>query len=383
MATENRGSSNSASGSRKGNKKRNARKKRNRIILFVAEIFVLAILGVVLYFVLGMTGGASTDENAGVQKVNIDETAISTDPSVKDYMEEIEERTGYEYLQVALFGVDSRVGALTQNTRTDTIIIACINTTTKEVKLVSVYRDTYLNLCGENETYNKCNSAYAVGGPEQAIRMLNRNLDLNITHYVTVGFKGVVETIDALGGIQMEITSAEIGYLNDYQYCIAEDLGIAGYTDVVSPGLQTLNGLQACAYCRIRYTAGDDYRRAERQRDVIAQMVEQAKQEDAATLTTIATNAFSNISTNYDLDEILGLATTANQYTIVGSEGFPFTEYRTAGTIGGKGSCVVPVDLATNVTLLHEFLFGVENYEPSAVVQEYSDRIEADTSPYL
>lgn len=377
MSTESRNSGNGKQRRNGRNSAKNkARKKRNQIILFAVELIALAVLGVVLWVV---------SKGTKVEKINI---VIEQNPELETYFEEVnatsnEEGTGKGYMQVALFGVDSREGQLNQNTRTDTIIIASINLDTHEVKLVSVYRDTYLNLCGENETYNKCNSAYAVGGPEQAIRMLNRNLDLNITHYVTVGFKGVVETIDALGGIQMEITSAEIGYLNDYQYCIAEDLGIAGYTDVVSPGLQTLNGLQACAYCRIRYTAGDDYRRAERQRDVIAQMVEQAKQEDAATLTTIATNAFSNISTNYDLDEILGLATTANQYTIVGSEGFPFTEYRTAGTIGGKGSCVVPVDLATNVTLLHEFLFGVENYEPSAVVQEYSDRIEADTSPYL
>lgn len=101
------------------------------------------------------------------------------------------------YRNIALFGVDSQEGSLGKGTRSDTIIIASINQDTGDVKLVSVFRDTYLNL--GNDNYNKCNAAYAKGGPEQAIMMLNKNLDMNITDYVTVGFDGLIEVIDALG----------------------------------------------------------------------------------------------------------------------------------------------------------------------------------------
>ena len=354
--------------------KKKARKKRNRIILFTVEILVLVALGVVLW---GVSKGTQVD------KINIE---IEQNPELESYYEQVnassnEEGTGKGYMQVALFGVDSREGELNRNTRTDTIIIASINLDTQEVKLVSVYRDTYLNL--GNDSYNKCNGAYAAGGPAQAIQMLNMNLDLNIQHYVTVGFRGVVETVNGLGGVEIDITSAEIGYLNDYQYCIAEDLGISNYNEVTNTGVQMLDGLQACAYCRIRYTAGDDFRRAERQRTVLTQMSEQAKLCSASTLVTIATNAFENVSTSFDLDTILELAAEAPNYTIVGSEGFPFTEYRSTGTIGSKGSCVLPMDLATNVSMLHEFLFGVEDYQPSSTVMECSERIAADIAPYI
>ncbi|MBE5894379.1 MAG: LytR family transcriptional regulator [Lachnospiraceae bacterium] len=354
--------------------KKKARKKRNRIILFTVEILVLVALGVVLW---GVSKGTQVD------KINIE---IEQNPELESYYEQVnassnEEGTGKGYMQVALFGVDSREGELNRNTRTDTIIIASINLDTHEVKLVSVYRDTYLNL--GNDSYNKCNGAYAAGGPAQAIQMLNMNLDLNIQHYVTVGFRGVVETVNGLGGVEIDITSAEIGYLNDYQYCIAEDLGLSNYNEVTNTGVQMLDGLQACAYCRIRYTAGDDFRRAERQRTVLTQMSEQAKLCSASTLVTIATNAFENVSTSFDLDTILELAAEAPNYTIVGSEGFPFTEYRSTGTIGSKGSCVLPMDLATNVSMLHEFLFGVEDYQPSSTVMECSERIAADIAPYI
>lgn len=380
MGTEKSRRSHGSAKKRSGKSRRAARRKRNRIILFVVEICALAILGLVLWFVF---------KGSEAEKINIEETALEVNAGTENYFNTPTDAgdgapgmsINDQYKQIALFGVDSREGQLSLNTRTDTIIIASINNETGEVKLCSVFRDTYLNL--SNDTYTKCNAAYAKGGPSQAIQMLNMNLDLNITDYVTVGFKGVVDTVDRLGGVNIEIAGEEISFLNDYQYCIAEDLGMRDYTRVSNSGMQTLNGLQACAYCRIRYTAGSDFKRTERQRDVVAQMLEQAKQEDIATLTSIATDEFANISTSFDLNEIIGYAGQVGNYTIVGSEGFPFEEYRTTGTIGNKGSCVIPTDLTTNVSKLHEYLFGTQNYEPSATVRECSERIHSDTSPYL
>ena len=363
----------------KGSKKKKAaQKKRNRIILFVAELFILAVLFVVVFAVF-----KGTEE---VEKINVD---INIDPEVEGYFEQINQQSNpnggesHGYMNVALFGVDSRNGELAKNTRTDTIIIASINMDTKEVKLCSVFRDTYLNL--SNDQYNKCNSAYAKGGPQQAIQMLNMNLDLNIEDYITVGFKGVVDTVDALGGVQINLDSSEIGYLNDYQYCIAEDLNrMNEYVKVTDSGLQTLNGLQACGYCRIRYTAGDDFRRTERQRTVLTVMSEQAKQMSPDKLTQVATGAFENVSTSFDLNEILQYAVDVPNYTIVASEGFPFADYRQVATIGSKGSCVIPTDLQTNVVMLHEFLFGTEvPYTPSDTVIDCSQHVASDTNGYL
>lgn len=366
---------------RKMSAKARARKKRNRILLIVAELFVLAILGVVLYAV------TRVDE---IEKVNI---TVSVNEGVDDYIAQLptteEGTTGKGYLNIALFGVDSREGALSANTRTDTIIIASINQDTGEVKLVSVYRDTYLNV--GNDSYNKCNSAYMRGGPEQAIAMLNMNLDLNIENYVTVGFDGLIDCIDSLGGVEIDVHDNEISYLNDYQISMVgkSDDGIhfyanegVDYTPVTHSGVQVLNGLQATAYCRIRYI-GNDFARTQRQRTVIEQMMAQAKSANIPTLTRIAESTFPNVATSFDLSMIISTVSDIGSYEIVATQGFPFDELRGGGTIGGKGSCVVPTNLVENVSQLHNFLFGVENYQPSATVQECSERIYQDTAPYI
>lgn len=347
--------------------KKNAKKKRGKIILFIIEIFVLLLMFVVLYGVL---------KTEKVGKVEIPEEDIVINEEVKEKAE----TTMKGYRNVALFGVDSTTGALTKNTRSDSIMIASINLDTGECKLVSVYRDTYLNL--GNDTYNKCNAAYAKGGPEQAINMLNMNLDMNITDFVTVGFAGLSDTIDALGGIMIDVDEAEISHLNNYQICMAEDLK-RSYTPVTTTGYQLLDGLQATAYCRIRYTAGDDFKRAERQREVLMAIAEKARTASPATLNTIANDVFGEVYTSLDLSEILELLSEVTKYQITDQAGFPYDDMRATGTIGSKGSCVVPVSLADNVTWLHKFLFNDTEYTPSSAVQGYSDKIAADTNGYV
>lgn len=349
--------------------KKNSKKKRTKIILFIVEIFILLIMVVVLYGVLKV-------EKVG--KVELPEEEIVINPEVEEKVE----TTMKGYRNIALFGVDSTTGALTKNTRSDTIMIASINLDTGDCKLVSVYRDTYLNL--SNDSYNKCNAAYAKGGPMQAINMLNMNMDLNITDFVTVGFAGLSDTIDALGGIMIDVDEAELQHINNYQICMAEDLK-RSYTPVTSTGYQQLDGLQATAYCRIRYTAGDDFKRAERQREVLMAIADKAKTASPATLNSVANAIFDKdeIYTSLDLSEILELLGNIAKYQIVDQAGFPEDNMRATGTIGSKGSCVVPVSLADNVQWLHEFLFEDEEYSPSEAVLEYSEKVKADTSAYI
>lgn len=352
---------------RKGSARENEKKKRRKILLFIIEIFLLLIMVVVLYGVL---------KGEKVGKVELDYDKIVINEEVKE-REETTNMKGYR--NIALFGVDSTTGALTKNTRSDTIMIASINQDTGDCKLVSVYRDTYLNL--SNDTYNKCNSAYAKGGPEMAINMLNMNLDMNITDFITVGFAGLTDTIDALGGVMVDVDNAEINHLNSYQFTMAEDLK-RSYKEVTSTGYQLLNGLQATAYCRIRYTAGDDFKRAERQREVLMAVADKAKTASPATLNQIANDVFGEIYTSLDLTEIVELLGSIGKYNIVDQGGFPNEENRTTGTIGSKGSCVVPVNLTDNVEWLHKFLFD-EDYTASTEVQAYSDKIKSDTSSYV
>lgn len=362
-----KGSGKKPSGKKSSSKKQQAKKQRRRIIIFIVEIIILLIAVFVLY-------GVMTATKSG--KVELDEDKIIINNTVM----EAQETTMRGYRNIALFGVDSTSGALTKNTRSDTIMIASINQDTGECKLVSVYRDTYLNL--SNDSYNKCNAAYAKGGPEMAINMLNMNLDMNITDFVTVGFAGLTDTIDALGGVYIDVDDAEISHLNNYQLCIAEDLK-RSYTPVSSTGYQLLDGLQATGYCRIRYTAGDDFKRAERQREVLSAVADQAKKASLPKLTETATAVFDETYTSLDLNEIINLLGDVNTYYISDTTGFPQESNRATGTIGSKGSCVIPTSLEDNVKWLHQFLFEDYSYEPSETVKKCSDQIYSDTNGYL
>ena len=351
---------------------RRAKKKQKRIALFIFEILVLAVLVVVLYTVL---------KAEDIQKIKVDEENIN-----KVFNEKVEENESLKgYRNIALFGVDSREGDLGKGTRSDSIIIASINEDTGDIKLCSVYRDTYLNL--SNDSYNKCNSAYAKGGPEQAIIMLNMNLDLNITDYVTIGFDGLTDVIDALGGVYIDVAEGEIVHLNNYQISMVGTTTDGqtftategkDYTAVTTPGYQKLNGLQATAYCRIRYI-GDDFARAERQRTVLAAVMDEAKKASVSDLNKILDKVLPHVATSLDVDEMVGMLSNVTKYNITGSDGFPFESHRATGKVGSKGSCVIPNNLEQNVELLHEFLFNDTAYTVSPQVQSFSDKIALDT----
>ena len=355
--------------------KKKKKNKGGKIVLFIIEILILLVMVFVLYSVL---------KTEKVGKVDIPEEDIVINEEVK----EKEETTMKGYRNIALFGVDSREGQLDKKTRSDTIMIASINQDTGECKLVSVYRDTYLNL--GNDSYNKCNAAYAKGGPEQAINMLNMNLDMNITDFVTVGFAGLTDTIDALGGIQIDVHENEIQHLNNYQISMVGTTkdgetftATAGtdYIPVTSAGLQTLNGLQATAYCRIRYV-GDDFERTKRQRDVLIAMMEKAKGASVGTLMSAMNAVLPHVVTSIDVEDIAAVLSKVGDYKVTVSDGFPFAGMR-AGASLSVGACVVPMSLADNVVRLHEILYAEENYEPSAELKSFSAQIEADTKDRL
>ena len=351
----------SAKGSRGGAKKKAARKKKRMMIVGI-EIAVILIL------VLGFWVVSKLDK---LQKPKVDPEKVEVNDTIQEST--LESMKGYT--TVALFGLDTRqAGQLGSGNRSDTVIIASINNDTKEVKLVSVYRDTYLDLT--NGKFNKCNGAYSAGGPQQAMSMLNKNLDLDIQYYISVDFAAMTKAIDLLGGIDIDVDDTEIEHLNNYIVETSEVTGVKT-TPLTKTGLQTLDGVQATSYCRIRYTAGDDFKRTERQREVIMQIVSKAKTMDISQVNDIIDAVFPLAATNYTNDELLAMAPQLLTYDIVDTTGFPFD--KAAATVKGKGSCVIPVNLEENVKQLHEYLFGTTDYQPSDEVKAISSQITTET----
>ena len=248
--------------------------------------------------------------------------------------------------------------------------MASLNNETKEIKMVSVYRDTLLDL--SEGTYQKCNAAYSYGGPVTAINMLNMNLDLDIEDYVTVDFGAIADAIDLLGGIELDITDEEAGYLNEFLQETADSAGKeAHFLD--KGGHLLLDGVQATTFARIRSTAGGDFTRTERQRIVIEKMFEKAMTADLGTINSIIDKVFPQVSTSFTLQEILMYASAYSEYTLGENTGFPID--KTTDTISGLGSIVIPQDLTSNVVKLHEFLFGTTDYTPSSTVQRINGNI--------
>ena len=285
--------------------------------------------------------------------------------------EGIQSQKGYQ--NFVIYGVDSREGQLTKDSHSDTIVICSINKSTKDVKMVSVYRDTYLD--NTNGEFRKATECYFFGGPERSINMLNKNLDLDISDYVAVNFDAVVRAVDLIGGVEINVTEDELPYINGYQTENAQVTG-AQITPVTSAGYQHLNGIQALAYCRIRYTSGDDYKRTERQRDVLTQNFEIAKKEGTTKMLQVADAMLPYISTSFSNTEIMGLVSEMSGLTLGDSTGFPF-EQQPADT--PAGDCVVPVNLTANVKELHAFLFGQNDYTPTSTVQSISQQIVTNT----
>jgi LCP family protein required for cell wall assembly len=205
--------------------------------------------------------------------------------------------------------------------------------------------------------------------------MLNKNLDLDLHDYVTVDFNAVVKAVDLIGGVDVEVTEEELPYINGYQTENAQVTG-AQITPVESAGYQHLNGIQALAYCRIRYTAGSDYRRTERQRTVLSQIFAQAKSQGPVKLAQLVDAMLPYIATSFSSADLLSLATSFTQGTLMDSVGFPF-ELQAANI--AAGDCVVPVNLAQNVSELHAYLYQQNGYTPSETVQAISNEIANTT----
>ena len=332
------------------------KKKRKGLRIFGKTVLVLAII---LAIIIGFIFWYVHDKLNKIQRIELNEEDLG-----------ISDEIGLEnYRNIAIFGVDSRSDNLEQGNRSDCIIIASINNKTKETKLISVYRDTYVDIDGHN--LDKITHAYSYGSAQLALNTLNKNLDLNIKEFVTVNFDSVAEAVDQLGGITINVESQEeLKYLNQY---IGETARVTGKSDakVTGTGNQTLNGVQAVAYSRIRYTAGGDYKRTERMRTVIEAMLSKVKTKGVGEINSFLDVILPKVYTNITTGDILGLLPSVASFKITQSIGWP---YDTKGITLDRWYGV-PITLESNVTRLHQEAFGQTDYVPSQTVKDISSRI--------
>jgi len=348
------------------NQKPKKKRKKSKVAFFftmlIAEVFVLGVIFAYAYALKQYSKIQRPDYNV--------EQVLNTDLSEK----KLAEMRGYR--NIAVFGVDSRDSSVGRGNRSDVIIICSIDQSNGEIKLVSVYRDTYLDV-GKN-SFQKATHAYSYGGPARAVKMLNDSLDLNITDYITFNWKAVATAVNILGGVDIDITPAEFKYINSYITETVKGTGI-GSVQLKAPGMQHLDGVQAVAYARLRYM-DTDYQRTERQRKVVELAFEKAKKADPKTLNDLLGNVLSMVATNLTWQDGLDVINDIGKYKLVDTQGFPFD--KDDMTKGTKGFIVVPIDLESNVVKLHSYLFKDENYEASAKVKAYSERISEDTGFY-
>lgn len=336
--------------------KQNKKKGKALKIILIILLFIIVIIAAVF------AGGYwyVNDKLGKMQQVEIKDEDLNIDEKVEENL------TGYR--NIAIFGVDSRSSNLGKGNRSDCIIIASINNKTKEVKLASIYRDTYVQIQGHG--LDKINHAYSYGEAPLALGTLNTNLDLNIKEFVTVNFDSVAEAVDQLGGIKMTITDAEVKYINGY---IEETSNVTGKDSnkITSAGTYNLNGVQAVAYGRIRYTEGGDYKRTERMRDVIEAMLKKLQTKSIGEINSMLDNVLPKIYTNIDTGSIISEIPSIAKYKITDSIGWPYkTRGKTMTLWYG-----IPITLESNVVQLHQELFGEENYEASDKVKSISTQI--------
>ena len=327
------------------NKKSKKSGKKKAVIAFV--VIIVIILGIIAGFIYNKVS------KVNFVKINEENLAIGN-------------KTGYR--NIALLGVDTRDMNSLDGSRSDAIIIVSINEQTKDVNLISVYRDSYMDVQGHGLT--KVTHAYAYGGPELALNTLNRNLDLDISEFVTVNFEIVADVVDLVGGIDINIDKSELSQMNKYIEDTSKNVGRKA-SKITSAGKQHLDGIQAVTYARIRKTAGGDYKRTERMRTVLTEVFEKAKKMDAGKLNELANKVLPQVQTNIGLSEVISLIPTISSINISDSIGWP---YEVKGITLDRWYGV-PTTLEANVVKLHRELFGQKDYTASDTVKTISQSI--------
>lgn len=334
------------------------KRKKGRWLKVLGTILLTIIL--ILAILIGLAYVYITNKLSKMNTVQLDESQLGITAEASTKLA--------KYRNIAIFGVDSREDDYGKGNRSDCMIIASINNETKEVRLISVYRDTYVNIQGHG--LDKITHAYSYGEAPLAINTLNTNLDLNISEFVTVNFDSVSDAVDELGGVTINIENEEIKYINDYIDATAQ-ITHKTAKHVTSAGRQTLDGVQAVAYSRIRYTAGGDYKRTERMRNVIEAMANKLKSKNIMEINNFMDEILPKVYTNISQKTVMSMIPDMMNYKVSTSIGWP---YEVKGITLDRWYGV-PVTLESNVIKLHQELFDDPDYTLPESIKTTSNSI--------
>ena len=326
-------------------------------------IGLVAVLLVLLGVLIGVAASKNNNSGNKDNTENVSGTTEGTEEGNKQVevpstQIQVDEAEGQETF--VIFGVDSRSNQLGKGTRSDSIMIVHVDHDAKTVKVASVFRDCMVHI--EGHKFEKITHAHSYGGPTLALSTINENFDLNATHYITVNFNSVADLVDQIGGIDYYITNEECSHMG------------SRFTEA---GQYHLSGSEVVTYSRIRKAAGGDYKRSERQRDMLFEIFEKSKTLSTLERINLAEEMLDEINTNYKQDEIVEMLYYLSQYDITGMDAFPKVFY--GGTVDGAW-VEVPVTLVDMNAALHEFLFGTTDYTPSETVKEYSETLRNKVS---
>lgn len=259
-----------------------------------------------------------------------------------------------QWLNILLLGGDSR--STESYSRTDTMIILSVNREESLFKMTSIMRDTWVQL--KPGQSGKINAANVFGGPELAIKVVNDNFGTDIKDYVMVNMYDLVHIVDLVGGVEIEITESERKYTNEYTEDYLKNVAAYfGDTYLENSGLVKMNGLQAMAYCRNRYS-DSDYQRVMRQQKVLLAMAEQMQDMEVADLMSILDQIMEYVETDMESEEMKDLAFTGLSADIesVEQNRLPVDGTFESGMFGSVW-CIKP-DFEANARLLKEFIYG-------------------------
>jgi LCP family protein required for cell wall assembly len=340
-------------------------KKRNwkkRLTITLVVLLVIAGTGALL---AGFAYGKIIDKFEKVEYVDLSGVDLDIDPNVDKALE--------NYQNILLVGVDARRGEKDSNSRADAIIIISINKETGDFRLISVYRDTLLDLEEADGVHrlDKVTHSFVYGGAVNTIRTLNRNMDLNIKDYVKVNWYSVADFVDAMGGLTLNIKDYEVDEIN--KFIVSTNKSLKGdTTKLEGPGKQVLNGVQTVTYCRIRKVGNGDYERTERMRNTVKAAFAKAKTMKIKELSNVMDKTLPEITTSFDAKSMFWLAYDATKFNMKKGIGWP---YETTGATVNGIWYGPPVNLEKNVVELHEKIFAQKGYVASDRVKDISQQI--------
>lgn len=323
-----------ASKSQKSQKKKKKKHRLLKFLIVAALIFIL--LGAGLYQLVGVVYG----------KMNYHEIAsLANAPMKEDGV-----------VNVLLIGNDSRENG--EDGRSDAMILLSVSTKTKKIYMTSLLRDMYVDIPGHDG--NRLNAAYSFGGAELLMETIEQNLDITVNRYVLVNFEAFANLVDAVGGIELELSSEEIEYVNGYlvEYNILTDRpqGTDNMDTSVS-GLVHLNGPQALAYSRNRYL-GTDFGRTDRQRKVLTAVIKKLPSALVSNPGGLIDGLMPNLTTNLTRGECFSLSLMAGKMLTYDIESDSIPQPGTYRDVTIRKMSVLEVDFETNIRYLREKLYG-------------------------